>query len=69
MVMLFDAGLEDPALMALLDSELTEFSNRIPDALFDNSPVLQAIRAKSFDKILHRAAKALATRTAAGTGP
>jgi predicted phosphodiesterase len=69
MVMLFDAGLEDPALMALLDSELTEFSNRIPDALFDNSPVLQAIRAKSFDKILHRAAKALATRTAAGTVP
>jgi exonuclease SbcD len=69
-VLLFDAGLEDPALKASLDSELSEFTNKIPDALFDDSPTLQAIRAKSFDEILHRASRALATRTAGGgTGP
>jgi DNA repair exonuclease SbcCD nuclease subunit len=68
MVMLFDAGLNDPALKASLDNELTEFANKIPDALFDNSSILQAIRAKSFDEILRRASNALATRTSSGAG-
>ena len=69
MVALFDAGLDDPALKASLESELTEFANKIPDVLFGNSSTLQAIRAKSFDEILSRAAKALATRTTGGANP
>jgi hypothetical protein len=68
MVMLFDAGLEDPALKAALGAELTEFANKIPDALFNNSEPLKAIRAKAFDEILYRAAKALGTRTVGEAG-
>jgi DNA repair protein SbcD/Mre11 len=68
MVMLFDAGLNDPALKASLGAELTEFANKIPDALFMYSETLTAIREKSFDKILDRAAKALGTRVGGETG-
>jgi hypothetical protein len=69
MVALFDAGLDDPALKASLDNELTDFANKIPDVLFGHSPTLQSIREKMFDEILHRAARALATRTGGGIGP
>ena len=69
MVALFNAGLDDPALKASLENELTEFANKLPDVLFGNSSTLQAIRAKSFDEILSRSAKALATRTTGGTNP
>lgn len=61
-VMLFEAGNVDPTLKAALGDELTEFANRIPDALFNESEVLKAVRAKTFDEILHRAVKALGSR-------